>query len=273
MLNNTADEASIYIAFMIDNSNVLIFFVELTSTETIKIEPKVVGKRKFTETLSDTSFFILNEMINVVNNMTTESEISELYELIEVFIQNNKEEIENEKLEDLLTKLREKITVYANMQEENQMQILARFFRFNIMLKKYEARMDYSKSSILLLVTFSSRLGYDLYKKDLENGRIGEQILEVFLYPPFLESFGLKADDIEISLNGRLLTQPKGKEDVKHVVKLIFFTQCTMYMYSVFVHKKSYISIIYSIAWMAMAQRLKLSSRIRWVFESQPRQT
>ncbi|XP_078318419.1 uncharacterized protein LOC144620715 [Crassostrea virginica] len=149
-------------------------------------------------------------MINVVNKMTTESEISELYELIEVFIQDNKEEIENEKLEDLLTKLREKITVYANMQEENQMQILARFFRFNIMLKKYEARVDYSKSSILLLVTFSSRLGYDLYKKDLENGRIGEQILEVFLYPPFLESFGLTADDIEISLNGRLLTQPKG---------------------------------------------------------------
>ena len=113
-------------------------------------------------------------MINVVNKMTTESEISKLYELIEVYIQDNKEEIENKELEDLLTKLREKITVYAKLQKENQMQILARFFRFNIMLKKkYEARVKCSKSSILLLVTFSTRIGYDLYKKDLEYGRNG----------------------------------------------------------------------------------------------------
>nr|XP_022313999.1 uncharacterized protein LOC111118706 isoform X2 [Crassostrea virginica] len=150
-------------------------------------------------------------MINVVNKLTTESEISELYELIEVFIQDNKEEIENEELEDLLTKLREKIAVYANLKKENQMQILARFFRFNIMLKKkYEARVKCSKSSILLLVTFSTRIGYDLYEKDLENGRIAEHIMELFLYHPFLDSFALKADDIEISLNGSVLTQHKG---------------------------------------------------------------
>ena len=163
-------------------------------------------------------------MINVVNKMTTESEIIELDELIEVFIKDDKEEIENKELEDLLTKLREKITVYANLQEENQMQILARFFRFNIMLKKkYGARVKCSKSSILLFVTFSTRIGYDLYKKDLENGRIAEHIMELFLYHPFLESFGLKTDDIEISLNGILLTQHKGKKALKHIV--IFF--CT----------------------------------------------
>ena len=161
-------------------------------------------------------------MINVVNKMTTESEISELYELIEVYIQDNKEEIENKELEDLLTKLKEKITVYANLQEGNQMQILARFSRFNIMLKKkYEARVKCSKSSILLLVTFSTRIGYDLYKKDLENGRLAEHILELFLYTPFLDSFGVKADVIEISLNGSLLTGHKGKEAVKHLSMLI----------------------------------------------------
>nr|XP_022316825.1 uncharacterized protein LOC111120402 [Crassostrea virginica] len=33
--------------------------------------------------------------------------------------------------------------------------------------------------------------------------------MELFLYPPFLESFGLNADDIKISLNGSLLTQHK----------------------------------------------------------------
>ena len=49
--------------------------------------------RKLTETLSDTSILILNEMINGVNKMTTESEISELYELIEIFIQDNFSEI------------------------------------------------------------------------------------------------------------------------------------------------------------------------------------
>ena len=98
------------------------------------------------------------------------------------------------------------------------MRIFARFVRFNIMLKKnYGANVDYLKSSILLLVTFSSRMGYDLYKKDLGNGQIGEHILELFLYPPFLDSFGLKADDIEISLNGSLLTRHKGKEAVKHL--------------------------------------------------------
>ena len=161
-------------------------------------------------------------MINVVKKETTESEIIELYKSIEVFIQDNKEEIENKELEDLLTRLREKITVYAKLQEENQMQILARFFRFNIMLKKkFGARVKCSKSSILLFVTFSTRIGYDLYKKDLENGRIAEHIMELFLYPPFLDSFGLKADDIEISLNGSLLTGHKGKEAVKHLSMLI----------------------------------------------------
>nr|XP_022316885.1 uncharacterized protein LOC111120465 [Crassostrea virginica] len=64
-----------------------------------------------------------------------------------------------------------------------------------------------SEGSIRLLVTFSSRKGYDLYKEELENGRIGKQILELFLYPPFLESFSLKADDVEIYLNDSLLTQ------------------------------------------------------------------
>lgn len=74
--------------------------------------------------------------------------------------------------------------------------------------------MECSKSSILLHVTFLSRREYDLYKKDIENGQFGEKIMDLFLYPPFLESFGVKADDIVISLNGRLLTQPRGRIQV-----------------------------------------------------------
>ena len=199
-----------------------LFFVELTSRDNVKFVSKVAVKRKFVETLSDTSIPMLNEMVGAIDEMTSESEIEEIYKLLEDFIQANKEEIENKKLLNLFTKLRKKITLYAKLQKESRMRILARFVRFNIMLKeKYGAHVEYSKSCIQLLVTFSSRMGYDLYKKDLENGRIGEHILKVFLYPPFLESFGLKADDIEISLNGSLLTRHKGKEAVKHLSMLI----------------------------------------------------
>ena len=199
-----------------------LFFVELTSRDNVKFVSKVAVKRKFVETLSDTSIPMLNEMVGVIDEMTSESEIEEIYKLLEDFIQANKEEIENKKLLNLFTKLRKKITCYAKLQKGSRMRILARFVRFNIMLKeKYGAHVEYSKSCIQLLVTFSSRMGYDLYKKDLENGRIGEHILKVFLYPPFLESFGLKADDIEISLNDSLLTGHKGKEAVKHLSMLI----------------------------------------------------
>ena len=49
---------------------------------------------------------------------------------------------------------------------------------------------------------------------DLENGQIGEQLMELLLFPPFLGSFGLKEGDLEITLNGRLLTQRKGKINI-----------------------------------------------------------
>ena len=195
-----------------------LFFVELTSRETLKFVSKVAVKRKFVETLSETSIPMLNEMVGAIDEMTSKSEIDEIYNLLEDFIQANKEEIENVKLLNLFPKLGEKITLYANLKKESRMRIRARFVRFNIMLKKkYGAHVDYSKSSIVLLVTFSSRSGYDSYKEDLENGRIGEHILEVFLYPPFLEGFGLKPDDIKISLNGRLLTRHNGKESEKYI--------------------------------------------------------
>lgn len=69
--------------------------VEYTSNETIRIESKIAVKRKFVETLDDTSFSILNEMVNPVDEITSESEIDELYESVENFIKANKEEIEN----------------------------------------------------------------------------------------------------------------------------------------------------------------------------------
>ena len=54
--------------------------------------------------------------------------------------------------------------------------------------------------------------------------------MELFLYRPFLDSFGLKADDIEISLNGSLLTQHKGKNvnTLRHIVMVfVYDAHCT----------------------------------------------
>ena len=197
------------------------FFAELTSKETIEIRSRDVAKSPIVETLINMSISVLNKMVDAVNELTSEADVNQIYDLLEEFMRDNKEP-ENPHLQNLLMKLNEKIISFAELQGPNRIKILANHTRFSLrMRREYGAQVEYSKSSILLSVTFSSKEGYDLYKNDLENGRIGEHILEVFLYPPFLESFGLKAEDIEISLNGRLLTRHKGKKYVKHDVMLI----------------------------------------------------
>ena len=204
---------------------------------------------------------ILDEMVTSINEMTSESDICQIYEAILVFIEENKEEPDNVLLKKLLQELQKKMKSYAKLKEcgLNQTKILAKFAEFYSRLKKaYDvSSLEVSEGSIFLLVTFSSRKGYDLYKEDLKNGGIGEQILELFLYPPFLESFGLEADDIEISLNGSLLTQHKGKGNVKHVLMNNCFTR----------HKMVRTTAVAQWAG-AFASQAK-----GWVFESQPRHT
>ena len=154
-------------------------------------------------------------MVGAVNEVTSESDIQHIYESVIEFIRDNKEEAENMHLHNLLRKLTEKITSYAKLQGPNRIRILANFNKFSLkMRKEYGAQVECFRSSILLQVTFSSIKGYVLYKNDLENGNIGEQILELFLYPPFLGSFGLKTNEIVISLNDRELTQKTGKIQV-----------------------------------------------------------
>lgn len=187
-------------------------FIELTSKETIKIQARVAEKGSIVETFIDTSISILNEMVAAVHEMTSESDIHQIYESIDDFIRENKEKPENLQLQNLFKTLIQKMKVYAKKQKTNQIKILANFNKFCLRMKReYGAQIECSKSSILLHVTCSSKSGYVLYKKDLENGQIGEHLLELFLFPPFLSSFGLKEDDIEIMLNDRLLTQRKGK--------------------------------------------------------------
>ena len=194
--------------------NFFSFFIEITSKETIRIHPRVVGKDTNVETFIDTSISILNEMVAAIHEMTSESDLNYIYESINDFLRENKE-YGIVILQDLFKTLKEKIKVYAQIKKENQMKILANFHKFWLgMQRKYKAYVEFSKSSILLLVTFSSKSGYVLYQEDLENGQIGEQLMELLLFPPFLGSFGLKEGDLEITLNGRLLTQRKGKINI-----------------------------------------------------------
>ena len=193
---------------------IFFFFIELTSKETIRIRPRMEGKETVVETLIDTSISILNVMVAAVDEMSSESDLQDIYDSIDDFIRENKEP-ENLPLQDLFKALKEKIKVYAQIKKTNQMKILENFNKFCLrMQRKYRAHVEFSKSSILLLVTFSSKSGYVLYQEDLANGQIGEQLMELLLFPPFLSSFDLKEDDIEITLNGRLLTQRKGKINI-----------------------------------------------------------
>lgn len=75
------------------------------------------------------------------------------------------------------------------------------------MKKNYGACVESSKGSLILSVTFSSQKGYDLYKRDLQNGIIKEQIRQLILYYPYLASFGLRAVDLVVRMNGQELTK------------------------------------------------------------------
>lgn len=169
------------------------------------------------ETFSDICIRILNEMIDTIHELTSESEIEQLYESVEDFIRDNRD-IENRHLENMLKGLEEKIKTYAKLQDGQKMKILARFFKFSLGMKKnYGACVESSNGSLILTVTFSSTKCYDLYKKDSEKGKIGQQILQLILYPPFLASFHLQADDLVVYMNGQKLTHTIGK------LKDIFF--------------------------------------------------
>lgn len=62
---------------------------------------------------------------------------------------------------------------------------------------------------------------------------IGQQILQLILYPPFLASFHLQADDLVVCMNGQKLTHTIGK------LKDIFFEsiEISNLKYSLELHK------------------------------------
>lgn len=183
----------------------------LTSSENITIEAKAGQKRKFVETFSDICIRILNEMIDTIHELTSESEMEQLYESVEDFIRENRD-IENRHLEKMLKGLEEKIKTYAKLQDGKKMKFLARFLKFSLGMKKnYGACVESSKGSLILTITFSSTKCYDVYKKDLEKGKIGQQFLQMISYPPFLASFHLQADDLVVCMNGQELKHMSGK--------------------------------------------------------------
>lgn len=177
------------------------------------------------ETFSDICIRILNEMIDTIHELTSESEIEQLYETIEKFIMENREDIGNIHLQNVLQGLKEKISKYASLQEEKGIKILARFMKFALGMKKnYNAIVESSKGSLILTVIFSSKKGFDLYKKDLDKGLIGQQILQLILYPPYLANFDLKAEDLVVCLNGQELTQDRGKPHSSEYKELMHYS-------------------------------------------------
>lgn len=186
--------------------------IELTSRESVTIAAKVGQKRKYAEAFSDMCIRALNIVVETINELTLESEIEQIYKSVENFFRDGKENVENKNLEDMLQRLQEKIIQYAKLQKGNTTKIMLRFFQFNLHMKKmYDASVESSKGSLILTFTFSSKKGYDLYKKDLERGIIGQKILQLVLYPPFLASFDLKAEDLVVCMNDQELTQDSGK--------------------------------------------------------------
>lgn len=164
------------------------------------------------EALCNTYIYILNEMVDAIQGLTSESDIEKLYKSIEDFITENKEDIDNIHLKSILEKLSGKITEYASLEVGKKMTILDKFLKFIMRLKQiYGACVEGSNGSLILTVTFSSKEGYDLYKKDLDKGVIGQQILQLILYPPFLASFDLKAEDLIVYMNDQELTKGTGK--------------------------------------------------------------
>ena len=190
------------------------FLIELTSKEIIKIQARVAEKERIVETLIDTSISILNEMATAVEEMTSKSDIQHIYDSIDDYIRENRE-LKNLPLQNMFKNLEEKRKVHAEKQKAKQRKILENFHKFCVrMLEQYHALVECSKSSIVLLVACASKPGYVQYEKDLANGQIGEQLMGLFFFPPLLGSFDLKEDDIEITLNGRLLTQRHGKMNI-----------------------------------------------------------
>ncbi|XP_062613117.1 tripartite motif-containing protein 75-like [Saccostrea cucullata] len=115
------------------------------------------------------------------------------------------------------------------------MKILARFLRFILKLKKtYTASLVSSNGSLLLRITFASERGYNLYRRDLESGEIGRQILKVLLFPPHLASFNLKAEDLIVYLNDHKITQEQAQmttakshlEENRHGSPLVHMEMC-----------------------------------------------
>lgn len=100
----------------------------LTSSENITIEAKTDEKRQFVETLSDMCISILNEMIDTIHGLTSESEIEQLYESVEDFIRETKD-IENSHLENLLKRLEDKIKTYAKLQYRKKNENSGKIFK------------------------------------------------------------------------------------------------------------------------------------------------
>ncbi|XP_056003727.1 uncharacterized protein LOC125662515 [Ostrea edulis] len=179
--------------------------------ENVRVEARDPQLNNLVETLTNTSISILNDMKDSITEMTPDSDIELLFESIEEFISENKENISTLTSFPFFEELAQKIKRYAYL-KKSPMQTLARHLRFILRLKKmYGAELECSQGSLLLKLTFSSEGGCDHYMHDLERGEIGELILSVLLYPPYLANYNLHAEDLMIYLNDNEITAETSK--------------------------------------------------------------
>lgn len=117
--------------------------IELTSRENVTIAAKVGQKKTHAEAFSDNCIQVLNIVVETINELTSESEIEQIYKSVENFFRDGKENVENKNLEDMLQRLQEKIIQYAKLQKGNTTKIMLRFFQFNLDMKKmYDASVE-----------------------------------------------------------------------------------------------------------------------------------
>lgn len=113
----------------------LFFFVERTSKGTSWIESKVAVERKSVETRIETSISILNAMVDAIHEITSESDIHQIYESITEYIQENKEVAEIGQFHNLLKKLDEKMKIYSKLKGRNQAKVLATYYKFCLRIR------------------------------------------------------------------------------------------------------------------------------------------
>jgi hypothetical protein len=184
---------------MLGHNIVFIFIAVPRVQEKVKIEAKIPEKKIKVDNMIDTAICMLTCMVNRIHKMTSDKDVELLYEIVEEFIcQNRQEKIASC---SIIKELQQKIAIYA-FGKKDEIPILARFVRFTLMIQRtYGADLVSSLGSLRLDLTFSTTEGYELYMHDFNRGKIEKHIHSLLFYPPYQAHFKLNAEDLTMNVN------------------------------------------------------------------------